>query len=204
MERFFFLFGLQSGGILFKIKNHIHIISTLCLLTTTQAFSANTASTTVSIAGQVISDLSININEDLRFGEIAAAENSEAATGVTIAVTDQSTGAFSITYASGSSPDVSADSTGTESTTAITNRTAIGPGKVTVSGESGYHYAATAPTFASGVVGGVSMRVDTFSGSRQLNNSGQDIFYVGGVFTAANGVTPGIQAGTIEIVVTYD
>lgn len=172
---------------------------------TSAAFADNTATTNVTVSGQIIKALSLTIDESLRFGEVVVPQSGttplESTTEAAIAVTDPATGAFTISYLNNGSPDVSAPAS--PGTTTTHNRRIVGPGKITVRGEPNYYYKATSG-FATGVPGGVNILVEPFEGSRPLNSSGDDVVYIGGTMSVARGVVPQEVNGTSTITVTYD
>ena len=174
----------------------------------------NTASTNVTVSGDIIASLSITSVEPIKFGEIAAAEGIEPTVEIVIGVTDQNTGSFTVAYTGNSSPDVSETGTGTGGSIAASgNRSIIAPGVVNVSGEVGYNYIATLRSngiFSGGTTAGVNVRALFTSGgattqSRVIAVGGTDKLYVGGRLTAINGANVGsIVPGSVSVVVTYD
>lgn len=190
--------------------NHFQkCILTTCLLTSIPTYSDNVANGTINISGVVVKSLTVEAPVGLRFGEIVK-PNSNSTTSVTILVTNQASGDFTVTYGDKSTPDASASTTGALSATATSNRQEIGPGKIIVSGEPSYYFSATTPGIGLATVSGpnvgVNMSVDVSSpNSRQLDpTTGENYFYVGGTFSALSGTPVGTYDGTIEITVIYD
>lgn len=183
------------------------LVAGLKSILTVQA--ANTASTDVTVTGDIIKELSLSVVEQLRFGSLVRGDfnTGEPSTQMTITVTDQSTGAFTVAYSGNGSPDQSSTGSGVGSISAAGNRSIISPAKLTVTGESNFSYAIS--TSNSGYVaglplGGVTMRVNSFPGTRQLDALGDDTFYMGGLFTVSSGATLGLYTGTVDVTVTYD
>lgn len=179
------------------------------LIAALPAFAGSSASDTVVVRGVVVKALTVEAKQGLRFGEVVKGSFTEGPTSVTIEVTDQATGAFSVSYTGAGSPDVSASLTGTESIASVSaNRSIIGPGKVEVKGEPEYHYTLT-PSPVTGISSPVSMFAIFEAGaaniSSTLDEMGEDVIYVGGIMTVPQSVTPlGDYNGTLDITVIYD
>lgn len=188
---------------LLKKKLLVVVVGCIC---SCSAFADNNSTTQVTVLGTIIKDLTLNVDTPVRFGEVA--KDPVTAPSVTLTVTDQATGAFTIGYTNNGSPDVSETGTGTESITASApNRSEVGPGKIAVSGEPNYHYVATTPSPYATITPagqGVSMNITTFSGFRTLSGTGSDSFYLGGTFTVPTAAALGNYTGTIDVTVTYD
>jgi hypothetical protein len=171
-------------------SNLFLFITTTFSLYSLPVAAGNSASATISVGGDIVAPLSMAIDEGVRFGGLAA--DSSTGSTVRVAVTDQSSGAFSISNATGSG--------------AVTGSFSRGPGKITVTGEPNYHYSATAANAGFATVTparGISMQVETFSGTRVLG-SGTDSFYLGGTMTIPPNAVVGEYTGTVAITVTYD
>jgi len=166
-----------------------------------QALADNTDAETVTVNGIVIASLEITGSTPLEFGAVARPNGTppDVTTSAVISITNQSTGAFAVSYAN--------NAAGGSGNPGSSNSTNIGPApapaEVTVTGEAGYAVAVTTSPAIVLLSNDASVSIAPPTGSITLSG-GADTIYLGGQMSVTTAASNGAGTGTVNVTVTYD